>query len=212
VELTALRTLALTGGDWVIWGLLLCSVIAVATIIERAMLLKRETEDFDAVRAAMMRELESEGGLSGFEKVASRHHGASAKILKTALRHAGESAEGVEDLLVAASLEERARLEKRLLVLGTLGNNAPFVGLFGTVLGVIKAFHDLGANSGAGPEVVMQGLSEALIATAVGLFVAIPCVVAYNYLNKKVKDLLSGTEALGRFVMAHVRAGKAARR
>ena len=212
MQLTALRALALTGGDWVIWGLLLCSIVAIATIFERAMLLRREVEDFEALRAALLKEMESDGELPALEKIVSRHQGASGRILKTALRHAHESAEGVEDLMVGATLEERARLEKRLLVLGTLGNNAPFVGLFGTVLGVIKAFHELGANSGAGPEVVMQGLSEALIATAVGLFVAIPCVVGFNYFQKKVKDLLSGTEALGRFVMAQVRAGKAVRR
>mgnify|MGYP001615887042 CR=1 FL=1 len=58
----------------------------------------------------------------------------------------------------------------------------------------------------------MQGLSEALIATAVGLFVAIPCVVAYNYYQKKVRDILSGTETLGRFLMAQIRSGKAMRR
>ena len=204
-----LRTLALTGGDWVIYGLLLCSIVAVAVIIERAILLSKESKDFDALRHGLLGA--RDGELGALEKIVARHHGAAARIMMAALAHSHESAEGVEDLLVATSLEERHRLEKHLLVLGTLGSNSPFVGLFGTVLGVIKAFHDL-AQSSAGPEVVMQGLSEALIATAVGLFVAIPCVVAYNYFQKKVKDLLSGTEALGRFVMAQVRAGKAARR
>jgi biopolymer transport protein ExbB len=209
VELTTLRTLALTGGDWVIWGLLLCSVIAVATIIERAMLLTREQKDFEALREALISKRGSD--LDDAEKTVAKHSGAAGRILKTALAHAHHGPEGVADLLVASSLEEKARLEKRLLVLGTLGNNAPFVGLFGTVLGVIKAFNDL-SDSGAGPEVVMKGLSEALIATAVGLFVAIPCVVAFNFLNKKVRDLLSGTESLGRFLLAQVRAAKPARR
>ena len=76
------------------------------------------------------------------------------------------------------------------------------MGLFGTVLGVIRAFHDLAEHSGAGPEVVMKGLSEALIATAVGLFVAIPCVIAYNVLQKKVADLLSSAEADARRFLA----------
>ena len=96
-------------------------------------------------------------------------------------------------------------MEKRLLILGTLGNNAPFVGLFGTVLGVIRAFHDLAQNATAGPEVVMAGLSEALIATAVGLFVAIPCVISYNYFKKQVEDLLSTTETLSRLILSHLR-------
>jgi biopolymer transport protein ExbB len=88
-----------------------------------------------------------------------------------------------------------------MLLLGTMGNNAPFIGLFGTVLGVIKAFHDL-AQSGAGPEVVMVGLSEALVATAVGLLVALPCVFAFNIFTKNVKDLIGETESLGRRLAA----------
>jgi biopolymer transport protein ExbB len=206
--MTLIRTLALTGGDWVVYGLLLCSVIAVAAIIERALLLKREGEDFAAFRAAVAG---SEGDLDAVEKAALKHTGAAAKIIGAAVSQAQHGAAGVEDLMAAASIQERQRLEQRLLVLGTLGANAPFVGLFGTVLGVIKAFHDL-SEAGAGPEVVMQGLSEALIATAVGLFVAIPCVVAYNYFQKQVKELLNGTDALGRLVLAHVRSGKTSRK
>lgn len=203
-----IRALALTGGDWVVYGLLLCSVAAVAAIIERYMLLDRERKDFDAFRHSVAG---LENDLDAVEKAAKRHQGAGAKIIAAALTQAQHGAAGVEDLLASASLSERQRLEQRLLVLGTLGANAPFVGLFGTVLGVIKAFHDL-SQAGAGPEVVMQGLSEALVATAVGLFVAIPCVVAYNYFQKQVRELLTGTDALGRLVLAHVRAGKASRR
>ena len=103
---------------------------------------------------------------------------------------------------------ERQHLERRLLILGTLGNNAPFIGLFGTVLGVIKAFHDLAQSASAGPEVVMQGLSEALIATAVGLLVAIPSVIAYNYFQKRVNDLLGQTDALVHLLMAQLKSTK----
>ena len=208
--LSLLKSLALTGGDWVIYGLLACSVLAVAVLLERGLLLRRETQDFEALRDALLKGGEL-GELGDIETTVGKHTGAAARILRTALTHSHSGPEGVEDLLVASSLEQRARLEKRLLILGTLGNNAPFVGLFGTVLGVIKAFHDLSAAT-AGPDVVMQGLSEALIATAVGLFVAIPCVVGYNYFQKKVRDLLSGTESLGRFIMAQVRQGRPARR
>jgi len=207
MHITFIKTLALSGGDWVIYGLILCSVVAFAIMIERAIVLLREEKSFQILREAVMAELD--GGLAALEKVVDGR-GAAGRILKTALDHAEHGPEGVEDLLVAASLAEKRRLEKRLLALGTLGNNAPFIGLFGTVLGVIKAFHDL-SEAAAGPEVVMQGLSEALIATAVGLFVAIPCVVAYNYFSKKVKDLLSGTESLGRFMLAHLRAEQAHR-
>jgi biopolymer transport protein ExbB len=125
-------------------------------------------------------------------------------VLAETLANAGLGPEGAGEHLAAALSDERRRLERRLLWLGTLGNNAPFIGLFGTVLGVIKAFRDLAA-AGAGPEVVMAGLSEALVATAVGLLVALPCVFAFNTFSKRVRDLLSETEALGRRLGARSR-------
>jgi biopolymer transport protein ExbB len=80
--------------------------------------------------------------------------------------------------------------QKRLTILATLGNNAPFIGLFGTVLGVIKAFHDLHVQQGSGIKVVMGGISEALVATAMGLLVAIPAVIAYNAFSKTLHTWL----------------------
>ena len=206
MNLMFLKTLALTGGDWVIWGLLLCSILAVGIMIERGILIRREEKHFRALRATLLKNLDADP--RSLEKTLKAHKGATSRILQAGFSQAVHGAAGVEDLLVAASLEERGLLEHRLLILGTLGNNAPFIGLFGTVLGVIKAFHDL-AEATAGPEVVMKGLSEALIATAVGLFVAIPCVVGFNLFSKKVKDLLAGTESLSRIMLAHIRSGRA---
>lgn len=99
------------------------------------------------------------------------------------------------NLLSYEPLTLKLLLEKRLGILATFGNNAPFIGLFGTVLGVIKAFHSLGTSTEFGVRVVMTGISEALVATAMGLFVAIPSVIAYNYFVRKIKILLLIYEA-----------------
>jgi biopolymer transport protein ExbB len=111
----------------------------------------------------------------------------------------------VERLLAFRSLEQRMAelceadvrlgLEKNLGILATFGNNAPFIGLFGTVLGVINAFHTLGLDASFGVNAVMGGISEALVATATGLFVAIPSVMAYNYFVRRIKTLLLMREA-----------------
>lgn len=111
----------------------------------------------------------------------------------------------IERLLVFVSIKNQLKnlntaeikiiLEKRLGVLATFGNNAPFIGLFGTVLGVINAFHTLSKGSEFGVNVVMGGISEALVATAAGLFVAIPSVIAYNYFVRKIKIILLQIEA-----------------
>ena len=104
------------------------------------------------------------------------------------------SLDGVERAVSSFTKGERRRLEKGLTVLATLGANAPFIGLFGTVLGIIRSFAYLGSQSGSAA--VMSGVSQALYATAVGLFVAIPAVVAFNIFSKKLKDLNSEVESL----------------
>jgi biopolymer transport protein ExbB len=110
--------------------------------------------------------------------------------------------------VVAATLERgRIDYERRLAFLGTLGNNAPFVGLFGTVLGIIRAFFDLARNPAAGGAgTVMAGISEALIATAVGLFVALPAVVAYNQFQRTLRRIAQRATALGHAAVAHLEA------
>jgi biopolymer transport protein ExbB/TolQ len=196
--------LAVAGGDWVIWALALASIAAVAAIYDRYSLLRAEGEALVKLRKPLLAAL-ADDDLDAARRALANHPGSAARALTEALDQLPRGAEAAGDHLAAALSDERRRLEHRLLLLGTLGNNAPFVGLFGTVLGVIKAFHDL-ATSGAGPEVVMAGLSEALVATAVGLLVALPCVFAYNALNKRVRDLVGETEALGRRLGASVRA------
>lgn len=191
-----LKTLALSGGNWVIDILLACSVIALAAIIERGVLFYREEKKFLSLRESLLKEPFN-------EKDYSQKEGVCARILKSSQE---DKAALSQETFSAYSWGEKKFLEKRLLILGTLGSNAPFIGLLGTVLGVIKAFHDL-AQSGAGPEIVMKGLSEALVSTAVGLFVAIPCVISYNYFQKKAQEILSGTESL--IVLLKARAERA---
>ncbi|MDZ7343353.1 MAG: MotA/TolQ/ExbB proton channel family protein, partial [candidate division KSB1 bacterium] len=95
----------------------------------------------------------------------------------------------------AAALEEKMKLERYLSILGTMGNIAPFIGLLGTVIGIIRAFHDLAVSGSGGPSVVSAGIAEALITTAAGLVVAIPAVIAYNYFLRRVGTIMSEIEA-----------------
>lgn len=226
MSLDFIKSFTLAGGEWVIYFLMGCSVLAVAVIIERAVLLTREGRRFRNLREGILKHLNLDRGpsrpkaaetadiaaqIDSVTKIVRRHPGSANRILEAGLSSLDRGRLSVEDRVVAAGLDERRYLETRLLVLGTLGNNAPFIGLFGTVLGVIRAFHDLAQHStAAGPEVVMRGLSEALIATAVGLFVAIPCVISYNYFQKKVQNLLSGTESLSRMILSRVLATETA--
>jgi biopolymer transport protein TolQ len=98
------------------------------------------------------------------------------------------STTAVERALQIASSEELTRLESRMTWLATTGSTAPFIGLFGTVWGIIDAFHGLGTEGAATLRAVAPGISEALIATAFGLFAAIPAVVAYNYFTQVMRE------------------------
>ena len=199
-RLTFLHKLTETGGDWVIYLLLVISVFAVAVIIERAFVVSRRTKEqssalrkladapLDAVVADVRKGLEKGSVLD--------------RIAADLQAHAAKGVPILEQQLETRLALERNELERRLLVLATLGNNAPFIGLLGTVLGVIRAFHDLGASAGQGPEVVMQGLAEALVATAVGILVALPCVASYNYLQKCVNDLMLEADRFGHMLIA----------
>ena len=103
----------------------------------------------------------------------------------------------------------RAEMEKTLEginFLGTLGNNAPFIGLFGTVLGIVTAFRELGNSQAGAMGNVMSGIAEALIATAVGIIVALPAVIFYNVFQKKGSDIEENAAALGNVVIAAMRA------
>jgi biopolymer transport protein ExbB len=127
----------------------------------------------------------------------SLHAGTAQAILETPTRDPIQVDRAVRSYL---SLE-RTRLEQGLTVLATLGSNAPFIGLFGTVLGIIQAFGALGAQQNQTAD-IMVGISEALIATAVGLFVAIPAVVAFNYFSRQLRVLLVNSEALKDLVLS----------
>ncbi|HTU58718.1 MAG TPA: MotA/TolQ/ExbB proton channel family protein, partial [Polyangiales bacterium] len=116
----------------------------------------------------------------------------------------------VDKAMQSRTALEREELDRRLAFLGTLGNNAPFIGLFGTVIGVIQAFEELGhsaaGHAGGSGQVasgaVMSAIAEALVATAVGLAVALPAVAAYNYFQRRVEGLLAGAEVLSNLVLA----------
>ncbi|MBK6879570.1 MAG: MotA/TolQ/ExbB proton channel family protein [Elusimicrobia bacterium] len=196
-----------SGGGWVIWLLMLASVLTLAVIVERAIVLRRERRAFDGVRVDLRAAL-NDGDLRRAADLAGGSTTVAASVLSAGLARPAVGPAAVEERLAAARIDGRYRLERRLWVLGTLGNNAPFVGLFGTVLGVIRAFADLAGNAGAGPEVVMAGLSEALVATAVGLLVAIPAVMAYNYFLKRAGEYLAETDALSRLLMAALKEKK----
>ena len=168
--------------------LLFCSIIVLTFAIERWWFLRNariNTESF----MAKLRQFIENNKFSDALKLCKSTAGPVALLMQVAVENRARSKAEVQALLAATQIDERTKLERFLGILGTMGNTAPFIGLFGTVIGIIKAFHDLALSGSGGPSVVAAGIAEALVATAAGMAVAIPAVMLYNYFMKKVKDM-----------------------
>lgn len=194
------------GAEWVLWLLALLSVLSVALMIERFLFFFRNS----APGSLSLVPLLTHGKLDEARRLLGNLRGMEAEVLREALDAATHGPAAVEEVIAGEIARERAPYERYLSFLGTLGNNAPFIGLFGTVIGIIKAFADLAIGTGAGAKgagaaAVMGGISEALVATAVGIFVAIPAVVAFNGFNRWLRTIVARTQGLGHALVAHLK-------
>jgi len=190
----------LLGSEWVLWLLLCLSVISVAVMVERAIFLR--ARGYADALARELRALLKGGDVEGARQALAGRTAPAAVVAAAGIDHYDRGSEAAGEAMAGAKARLRIDMERNLGVLGTLGNNAPFIGLFGTVLGIIKAFADLSHNSGGGAGAVMAGISEALVATAVGLMVAIPAVIGFNYFQGKVRKSLARVDAIAHLVLA----------
>jgi biopolymer transport protein ExbB/biopolymer transport protein TolQ len=174
----------LVAGGPILLGMLALSVYCVALIWERWKFFSQATRGYQDL-LAKVRASTGAGKLQDAAASAKTHKGlASAVVLATLIgpAHREERQRAAERALGRAVAE----LERGMASLGTIASVAPFIGLFGTVVGVMRAFHDLASATGAGPGLVAVGISEALVTTAAGLLVAIPAVAAFNHFNQKI--------------------------
>jgi biopolymer transport protein ExbB len=201
---TRLLTATLSSAEWVVWLLAILSILSVAVMLERlAYFASRRLPNSSEFAVRLSR-----GELGAVAKMVDGRQGMEAAVIREGVAAAGQGADTVEQVVASVIARERPQYERFLSFLGTLGNNAPFVGLFGTVLGIIKAFHDLGRvtiKGAAIQQTVMTGISEALVATAVGLAVAIPAVVSFNAFNRWLKTITARTNALGHALVGYLR-------
>jgi biopolymer transport protein ExbB len=198
-----------SGATWVLWLLIALSVVCLAVVLDRARLFWHERGSLDP----LVRELHAllgRGEVEAARLLLSRSRRVAARVALSGLAQWENGASAALEAMAAARGVSRERLERRLLALGTVGSNAPFVGLLGTVIGVVGAFEELGrtdlaaAATGLAPERVMASIAEALVATAIGLLVAIPAVVLFNAFQGLLEAALSGSETLGHVLLTHI--------
>jgi biopolymer transport protein ExbB/TolQ len=194
--------------EWVLYLLIGLSIASVAVIVERLVFYRRHAVDIEEVKKNFSKHLEA-GDFESAARYLKEFDALETNVVLFGLRDHKSGAESVQDLIAGASGKETARFEKRLNFLATVASNAPFIGLFGTVLGIIRAFNDLSNNMTEASGAVMYGIAEALIATAVGLLVAIPAVVAFNVLKAKVKGLSDNLQLLTGILLANLKSYEA---
>jgi biopolymer transport protein ExbB len=198
------KEFALLGAEWVLWLLVGLSVISVGIMFERWRFFRKRSYDPTVISARIV-PLVRAGDLEGARRALAQTPGMEAAVLTEGLSMFERGPAAVEEAMASAMSRERPALEKHLGFLGTLGNNAPFIGLFGTVLGIIVAFERLSEAQRESAKLVMQGISEALVATAVGILVAIPAVIAYNSFQRRVKRVVAHTDSLSHSLLAEAK-------
>jgi biopolymer transport protein ExbB len=205
-----------SGASWVLWLLGALSLVSVGIIIERWFYYRSRGGNVQPLAEQLDRWLAA-GDFRAATEELGRSRSVAAAIASAGLRLADRGPAAADKAMQSATALERGRLERWLAYLGTLGNNAPFIGLFGTVIGVIAAFEELGhgvpghgtagtpaAATQVASQAVMTSIAEALVATAVGILVALPAVAAYNYFQRRIASLLSGTEVVSNLVLAYL--------
>ncbi len=203
----SMLNMAIGGGTWVLWLLIVLSVISVIVMVEKAIsfyrLRFREEKFVEELRPAL-----EEQDWPRATALCESSQALEPQILLAGLQQVEHGKDSANEAMEAERIRVSLLMSRGLNYLGTLGANAPFIGLFGTVLGIIHAFKDLALEEGGGGPAVMAGIAEALVATAVGLLVAIPAVVTYNYFHNRLHQTLEHSQRLGRLLLASLSSTK----
>lgn len=198
-----LGTISLYGSYLVIYALIALSVLSLGLIIERIIWFARRRVNASELASALTQKLAT-GDAVGAKALVKDGRSVESKVILKALDWYDAGPEAMAQALQASVRDHRKELNGGLVFLGTLGNNAPFIGLFGTVLGVITAFQQLGVDAVGSMDNVMSGIGEALVATAVGILVALPAVAAHNAFQKRALDIEENVAQIGHLLMAQM--------
>lgn len=196
------------GAEWVLWVLVALSLISVAVMLDRFLFFAARRANTDEA-ALKLESLLRTGKIDQARALVSNSKAVEYQVVAAGLNEYENGTLAVSEAMLGAKVKQRLRMDSKMVILGTLGNNAPFIGLFGTVLGIIKASQDM-ATQGAekATNAVMAGVFEALVATAVGLLVAIPAVMAFNFFQRKIRTILARTDILAHIVLGHLKTDK----
>jgi biopolymer transport protein ExbB/TolQ len=181
-------------GGFTMYILLFCSILSIAIFLERIIYYRKRSK---TKRAEFMMRAASAlktGDIKKAIEICKETLSPFSKVVYSGLQLYGHHKREISNAMEREITIETTKLERYTDIVGTIGNTAVYIGLFGTVLGIIRAFHDIAAAGAGGMSIVIGGVAEALVCTATGLFVAIPAVIAFNYFTKKVGHFMDDME------------------
>lgn len=205
-----LTAFAMLGASWVLWLLVALSVISFAIVLERFFVFIRTRDDLKKL-ASDVRDLLASGQVDKAKERLAQSPSYEARVAAVGLTEPADGAASAEERLQRETQLVRLDMEQNLVFLGTVGNNAPFVGLLGTVIGIIRSFSALNASAGQVSSELMAEIGEALVATAIGILVAIPAVAFFNVFQRMIKSRIGRADALSRDVLAFLKSERTAK-
>jgi biopolymer transport protein ExbB len=176
-------------GGFVMYPLLLCSIMGLAVIIEKAISLRRKKTIVPEI-VNVLDNIKEAGDIGLALSICEKHRGPFANIIRAGLENRRLPREELKEILTDQGRQEAHRLEKGLTILETIAGIAPLLGLLGTVIGILKVFNVISVMGVGQANAMAGGISEALITTILGLSIGIPTVVVYNYFTNKAETLI----------------------
>jgi biopolymer transport protein ExbB/TolQ len=181
-------------GGFTMYILLFCSLLSVTVLLERIFYYRKMSKTNRAEFMARMKKVLKSGDMERAIEICKDTDAPFSQVVCSGLELLGHPEKQISNAMEREITVETTKLERYTSIVGTIGNTAVYIGLFGTVLGIIRAFHDIAAAGTGGMSIVIGGVAEALVCTAAGLFVAIPAVIAFNYFAKKVEYFINDME------------------
>jgi biopolymer transport protein ExbB/TolQ len=181
-------------GGFTMYILIFCSILSIAVFLERIIYYRKRSKTKRAEFMTRTARALKNGDIEGAMEICKETLAPFSKVVYSGLRLRGHHEKEISNAMEREITIETTTLERYTGIVGTIGNTAVYIGLFGTVLGIIRAFHDIASAGAGGMSIVIGGVAEALVCTATGLFVAIPAVIVFNYFIRKVEHFTTDME------------------
>jgi biopolymer transport protein ExbB/TolQ len=181
-------------GGFTMYILLFCSFLSLTILLERILYYRKLSRTQRAEFMTRIKRALKSGSIERAMEVCNETYAPFSNVIYSGLELYDRHGKEISNAMEREVTVETTKLERFTGIVGTIGNTAVYIGLFGTVLGIIRAFHDIAAAGAGGMSIVIGGVAEALVCTAMGLLVAIPAVIAFNYFTKRVEHFINDME------------------